>query len=475
MTLPEIQQMWTGTRWFIEGDISKYFDTIDHDILMTILGAKLHDNRFLRLIRKLLEAGYMEEWKYNKTLSGTPQGGVLSPLLANIYLNKFDQYVETVLIPAYTRGEVRKRNPAYVSIIGKISRARRKGDKDQVKMLQKQQKSLPSIDPNDPNYRRLRYIRYADDFLLGFSGPKHEAEDIKQQISSYLQEHLKLQLSQEKTLITHATNEAARFLGYEIVNQHSDTKHTHGKRYVNGTIGLRVPRDVILKKCAPYLRNSKPIHRPERMDDSDFSIVERYQQEYRGIVQYYLLALNVSKFQYLRWVMESSLLKTLAVKHQTTVGAMAEKYQAAIQTPEGETLKCLEVAIERVGKHPLIARFGGISLRRQPYTILDDQLPKPINTGTEILQRLQANVCELCESNQNIQVHHIRKLADLKRSKGGRQRLGWKMLMIARQRKTLVVCRICHIAIHTGTIDQRLTELGVSWNELLESRVHQKV
>src|SRR5688572_22141103 len=109
----------------------------------------------------------------------------------------------------------------------------------------RQRRSLPSQDPNDPDYRRLRYVRYADDWLLGFAGPRHEAEEIKSTIAAFLREELKLELSPSKTLITHATSQAARFLGYEIKVQHSDTKITRGRRAVNGAIGLFVPRDVL--------------------------------------------------------------------------------------------------------------------------------------------------------------------------------------------------------------------------------------
>lgn len=450
--LTEIQQVWTGTRWFIEGDISKYFDTINHDILINTLKEKILDNRFLRLIRELLQAGYLEDWKYHKTLSGAPQGGVISPILSNIYLDRFDQYIEKELIPAYTRGKQRRWNPVYKHISHKLARARKTGQKVAAKELRKQQRQLPSRDPNDPSYRRLRYIRYADDYLLGFAGPRHEAEEIKQAIATYLHTTLDLQPSNEKTLITSATTQHARFLGYHIVNQQADDKiEPRQRRSVNGQIGLRVPPDVLAKKCAQYMKDGKPTHRPEMMAGTDFSIITRYQQEYRGIVQYYLLAFDVSCFWRLHWVMRSSLLKTLAAKHKTSTAAIRAKYQRTTRTPTGESLNCLEAHVERDGKPDLIAQFGGIPLQRQPRvgTVLDDHPYVHKNERTEILKRLLADECELCGSTINVEVHHIRKLADL-RDYRGKERPEWVKQMATRQRKTLVVCRDCHQNIHAG-------------------------
>jgi hypothetical protein len=325
------------------------------------------------------------------------------------------------------------------------------GQKKEYKELRKQVQQLPSYDPEDPGYRRLRYVRYADDTLLGFAGPRQEAEEIKRKLGHFLHEHLKLEMSEEKTLITQASTQPARFLGYQIVNQQNDSKHTDKRRSANGRIGLRVPAEVIAKKSAPYLRNGKPFHRAERLQDSDYSIIMHYQQEYRGIVQYYLLAQNVAHLTHLHWAMKGSLLKTLASKHKTSSTAIARKYQTTVQAPNGTSLKCLQVQVEREGKKPLVAQFGGLQLIAQPHAVIRDQLPKPMNTRTEILQRLLANACELCKSNLHVEVHHIRKLADLNKQ-GRRERPAWVKLMAARKRKTLVVCHSCHTKIHAGQL-----------------------
>lgn len=448
--LVEIKRIWDGTKWFIEGDIKGCFDNIEHEILLSILRESIHDNRFLRLINNLLRAGYLECWKYNTTLSGSPQGGVISPILSNIYLNRLDKYVEETLLPKYTQGIRRKKNPEYKSIESRIHRRRKAGKLDEVKQLAKLQSQLPSHDPSDPDYRRLRYIRYADDFLLGFAGPKVEAEEIKEELRKFLQEKLKLELSEEKTLITHAVNEAARFLGYEVVVHHCDTrKDRKGQRSINGGIGLRLPLNVLEAKCSQYKSDGKPIQRTELINDSDYTIVTLYQSEYRGIVQYYLLADNVGWLTKLHWVMQVSLIKTLARKYKAGVKEVRRRYSSKVQTEYGPR-KCIEVKYQRKGKEALIARFGGIPLRRQKTAEIKDQTTERQRPWrNEIIKRLLADECELCESREKVEVHHIRKLADVQR-KGRREKPLWKQVMSARRRKTLIVCQMCHDAIHSG-------------------------
>jgi group II intron reverse transcriptase/maturase len=449
--LQEIQQTWQGTKWFLEGDITGCFDNVSHEVLLSILHEKLHDQRFLRLIENLLKAGYLEQWRYHATLSGCPQGGVVSPVLANIYLDRLDQYVEQVLLPAYTRGTKRQRNKQYNTLRVRAQYYWKQGDRAKAAELQKQARRLPERDPNDQEYRRLRYLRYADDFCLGFAGPKVEAEQIKAQLKDFLHETLKLGLSEEKTLITHATTKPAHFLGYELVVQQAQDKHDrHGRRCVNGHIGLRVPAKVIQEKCVLYQARGKPRRRGELILDSDYSIISRYQAEYRGFVQYYQLAQNVSWLWEVHHIMRLSLLKTLAGKYKSSVGRMIRKYHATTSTPYGEYV-CLQVQVERTGKPPLVARFGGIPLRRQAHAILTDGFLSIARrpARNELLKRLLAEQCELCQSTEQIEVHHLRKLADLKKM-GQKEPPLWVQVMAARRRKTLVLCRACHDGIHAG-------------------------
>jgi group II intron reverse transcriptase/maturase len=476
--LTEVAKTWKGTTWFIEGDISDCFGSLDHQVMLSVLAERIRDNRFLRLIKGMLRAGYLEDWVWNATLSGAPQGGVVSPILSNIYLDRLDKFAETVLIPEYTRERARRKNPAYQKVENAIWNTRQRLAKRKehtetagVRELRRQLRRLPVGDPQDPRYRRLRYIRYADDHLLGFTGPRAEAEQIKQRLATFLREDLKLELNQDKTLITHARTGAARFLGYEITVQHADEKVSRGGRVsrglraVNGKIGLRVPLDVIKAKTAPYLKRGKPAHLDFLTDHSDYDIVSVYGAQYRGIVQYYLLAGDVWRLDRLKGVMLTSMLKTLAARHDTTVTKTANRYKTTVQTPHGPR-RCFEARIEREGRKPLVARFGGIPLKRQKTAVITDYPTAPIaprRPGSQLLHRLGQRQCELCGTPARVQVHQVRKLADLTAT--GQPQPAWAQLMTRMRRKTLIVCPPCHEDVHTG-------KPAASTQQSLESRTH---
>jgi group II intron reverse transcriptase/maturase len=446
--LTQIRQTWIGTKWFIEGDIKGFFDSIDHPVLLSILRETIHDERFVRLISELLEAGYLEDWSYRPTHSGAPQGGIVSPTLSNIYLDRFDRWVQAELIPAHTRGTRRRTTKEHRRIDYLIRIARDRQDGEAVKALHKRQRQTPSFDYQDPDYARLRYARYADDFLLGFIGTKEEAMEIKSKVRNWLRDNLKLELSEEKTLITHARTEAARFLGYEVSVSWSDSRPS-----VNGNIRLAIPGDKIREACNRYMRDGKPTHRAELVNDSDFDIIARYGSEYRGLMNYYILAHNIARMTAVHWVMRRSLLMTLANKHRCTVAKMVRKFSATTMTNDGPR-KCIRLIIPREGKEPLVATFGGIPFRRKKDAVLIDEVIRPIfNLRTELLQRLQADRCEICESRDGVQVHHIRKLADLQ--KKGRTLDLYERVMAGRRRKTLVLCRKCHADVHAGRLDGR--------------------
>ena len=448
--LREIRETWSGTTWFIEGDIRDCFGSLDQEILAGILAEKIHDQRFLRLVRNMLRAGYLEDWEYHETLSGCPQGGVVSPVLSNIYLHKLDEYVERELIPQYTRGERRRINPEYNRVSARLNYARKTGNRARARDLGKQQRSLPSRDPVDPGYRRLKYSRYADDHILGFIGPRAEAEEIKAKLAKFLRETLGLELSAEKTLITHARSQPARFLGYNIIVQHAETKITSGRRSVNGTIALRVPPDVVKAQCARYRQHGKPWHRPRLQNLDDYDIVRIYGAEYRGVVNYYLLSQDVWKLGTLRWNAVTSMLKTLAAKHHSTVTKMAARHKAKIETSHG-LRTCFEVIKHRRGKKDLVARFGGIPLKQDRRAAIRDPAPVWVpSPRKELLRRLLIRECELCETGATVAVHQVPSLKEL--GKPGTGQPAWAALMAKMRRKTLIVCAACHDLIHTEPV-----------------------
>ena len=450
--LEEIQRQWRGTVWFIEGDVTDCFGSLDHSIMRSMLAEKIHDGRFLRLIDGLLQAGYLEDWRYHETLSGAPQGGILSPLLSNIYLNRLDRYVETTLLPVYNQGDRRRPYLPYMRLHKAVWKLEKKGQREGTRQMRRQLQQLPSRDPDDPGYRRLHYIRYADDWLLGYTGTRREAEDIKGKIGRFLGYRLKLELAERKTLITHGRTEPARFLGYEIVVHDNDAKHDrNGHRCINAAIGLKVPMDVVRAKRKPYMRRGKPAAILARTHDSDFRIVARYQEEFRGLAEYYQLAYNRHRLGLLRWVMERSLTKTLGHKNKISVSKVWHRYRATWHTPAGPR-RGLQVTVERgKGKRPLVARWGGVSLaRRTTRVILKDDLPAVWRRRpAELIGRLRSGRCELCQAHTDVETHHVRRLKDLHTGNRADQP-DWARQMASRRRKTLIVCRDCHDGIHNG-------------------------
>lgn len=457
--LKEIRQQFHGTTWFIEGDIRGCFDNIDHDILMGILARDIHDGRMLNLIRQSLQAGVLEQWHYHHTYSGTPQGGVLSPLLANLYLNELDSYIEDVLIPEYTQGKKRGPNPEYQKCQYQLSCARQRGDLDAIKTWQQHQRQLPSVNMYDPNYRRLKYIRYADDFILGFIGPKSEAEALKTAIGDFLREHLKLEMSQAKTLITHARTEHAKFLGYAISIEHANHKLTRRKdnttkmRSINGNVRLGIPYGLIDHLSLRYQHKGKVVSESGMLLHSDAHIIYDYQMRFRGIAEYYKYATDRHQLNTLKWVMQQALTKTLAHKFKISIPKVYQRYRGT-RLVDGQEYATLQVEVPTQTGTKLIY-WGAIPLKvvKTDWQPLNDQkyLRWTNNVRYDLLQRLQADKCELCGQEGNCEVHHIRKLADLKaRWQGRKEKPNWVKRMIALRRKTLIVCKTCHQDIHTG-------------------------
>ena len=362
--LKEIRNTFTGTRWFIEGDIKGFFNNIDHHVLIGILRRRIHDEKFINLIWKFLRAGYVEDWVFHKTYSGAPQGGIISPLLSNIYLNELDQYVEQY-IDNYNKGEKRTHNLTYHNLASKIAKRKSNNKRDwsnlteeqkqerlkELKMLYKELQSHDSKDLFDPNYRRLKYVRYADDFILGVIGSKKEAEQIKQDLKTFLKEHLKLELSNEKTLITHSKKNA-HFLGYDIrvVRDWHRMKMPNGtkKRKFNYQTKLFVPHEKYIQKLVQLNalkigsnNGWEPVHRPYLVHSDDLEIIRTYNAEIEGYYNYYRLASNVHVLQSFRQTMKYSMIKTYANKYKSTVSKIISnhkingKFGVRYETKEG--------------------------------------------------------------------------------------------------------------------------------------------
>lgn len=470
--LKYVQKYFTGTKWFVEGDIKGCFDNVDHHVLMHILRKRIADEHFIGLLWKFLKAGYMEDWNYHNTYSGTPQGSIISPILANIYMNELDNYMQEYA-NRFNCGERRKINPAFKKKLdicrGKEQRLKRNAakmsdeEKEQltaeIKALRRSLRSMPYSDQMDENYKRVFYVRYADDFLIGVIGSKADAEQIKKDVGSFIRENLHLEMSEEKTLITHGHN-FAKFLGYEITVSkdgfNKKTKTGFTRRVNNGKVLLYVPHDKWLKRLLTYdalkikydkQHDNKEIWEPVRrsclLHLDDLEILNQYNAEIRGLYNYYRLANNVSVLNNFYYVMRYSMLKTFAGKYRTRISKIIRKYR-----------KGKDFAVEYLQKNGKIGQtlFYNKGFCRD--TKVGKENPDIVARAVEnygsnsLIKRLRANKCEWCGAeNVPLEMHHIRKLKDLK----GRKQ--WEIAMIGRKRKTMALCVSCHDKLHAGKLD----------------------
>ena len=463
--LSQIQNSFTGVRWFIEGDIQSCFDSFDHHVLINILRRRIADEYFIALIWKLLKAGYMEQWTYNHTYSGTPQGSGVSPLLANIYLNELDTFMDKYK-GNFDTGKSAKRNPEYKRELKKSCDIRSKNaqvwnELDQQskaaarKEQRKQQRiaqSLPTTVTNDPHFKRVVYCRYADDFLIGVIGNKHDAEVIKADIGQFLQEKLKLTMSDEKTKVTHGKDKA-RFLGYDITirknPQQKRNKNGNVVRTGSGRIALYVPyekwRDKLLDygamKICKGVNNGekwKPIHRGFLTNKPDIEIINRFNAEVRGLYNYYKLAHNASVISKFAHIMKYSMYKTFARKYEKSVGYIITKFSRNGEFRIPYTTKS--------GPKYCVFHNTGFGRKEFPFKNEVDILQKCMKEfrPLKLIRRLKTGICELCgKKNIEISMHHVKKLKDLT------DRSTWEKLMKKKRRKSLAVCFDCHELIHS--------------------------
>ena len=461
--LLHIQKTFSGAKWFIEGDIKGFFDNIDHDVLVGILRERISDDRFIRLIRKFLKAGYVEDWTFHNTYSGTPQGGIVSPILANIYLDKLDKYVKEY-IQHFDKGTKRRPGKESNNLANERKRTVRKLKKvkdgtekaalvARLKAIEQERAAFPNGDEMDESYRRLKYIRYADDFILGVIGSKEEAQRIKEDIKSFLSASLALELSEEKTLITH-TGKSAKFLGYEITvtrnnHQRRDVqgrlRRTYGKR-VRLNVSMATLRDKLLEYGAMEikLRNGKEIWKPKCRSglifNDDLEILDRYNRETVGFCNYYLIANNCVVLHNFRYIMEYSMYKTFAGKYRSTVRKINKKYRYnKLFTVKYEQKGAIKSrTFYKTSFKRRTTAFNG-SCDIEPYSIADV-------SRTNLTDRLKAEKCELCGATGKLIMHHVRNLKDLK----GKE--SWERLMSARKRKTIALCPSCHRLRHLGKV-----------------------
>lgn len=453
-----------GTRWFIEGDIKGCFDNINHEVLIRCIQKKIKDARLMKLIHKFLKAGYLEDFVYHNTYSGCPQGGIISPILANIYLHELDLYVAE-LSKGFQKPYKSRITAEYSRLSGKMTRVKQKIKKAEeagnmaekerlLKELKKLRSQLLKTPCKSQTDKEIKYVRYADDFIIGVRGSREDCEEIKRKLSCFIRDSLKMELSEEKTLITHS-NTYARFLGYDMRIRRSNVIKPNGRGTTQRTMSNHMELAVPLgDKIQPFLFKHgvvkqkengelEPVHRNDLLRLTDLEIVSAYDAELRGICNFYYLAGNFYKLHYLSYLMEYSCLKTLAFKHRCTIGKIKEKFS------DKKGGWCIPYETKKGMKYLYLSKHSDCAKGKEASDTIPGMTMIHKHTRSTLESRLKAKTCELCgctESRQ-FEIHHVNKLKNLK----GKE--PWEVMMIAKRRKTMVVCYECHKKIHNQSFE----------------------
>ena len=454
--LSQIKDTFTGVRWMVEGDIKACFDCFDHHVLIDILRRRIKDEKFLSLMWKFLKEGYMEQWEYHKTYSGTPQGSGMSPILANIYLSELDTFMEEYKARFDTEPFKRNASKEYEKTARRYRKAKKKLDAgdhskeavQEFKAARKLKLSTPYADVLDVDFKRIQYNRYADDFVVGVIGSKQDAISIKEDLRQFLTEKLHLTLSEEKTKVTHSS-EAVRYLGYDIrvVRDKGVKRNKKGalQRAWYGKVFLYVPHEKWENKLhelrvmqVKWDENRgrdfwRPMHRNELLNSTDIEIVRQYNSEIRGLYNFYCIAENVGVLSKFYYMMRYSMLKTYAGKYRTTVSKIKKKYMrgGVFRVPYST----------KSGPKQCEFYHDGFRIHDQGYDNVQDTLPRYIRYDgrNTLANRLKAGICELCgEKTDDIRMHHVRALKKLT-GKTEAERL-----MLHMRRKSLALCPYCY-------------------------------
>jgi len=465
--LKQIHDTFTGTHWFVEGDIEACFDSFDHHVLIDLLRKRINDEAFITLMWKFLKAGYMEQWQYHKTYCGTPQGSGISPILANIYLDTLDKYMEQYK-PQFDIGSRKKRQRSheYYAAKYKVEKYKQDGTKlwdsltedekrlrdKTLKSLQREMRSLPAAVANDSGYKAIQYVRYADDFIVGVIGSIEDAKTVKDDVKQFLADTLKLKMSEDKTKITH-TGDRARFLGYDISVSRDQAakkmKDGRTQRCQSYVVKLLVPREKWVGKLLEYKamkvvltengkEKYKALHRGKLINKSDIEILSAYNAEIRGLYNFYSIANDAYKIGKFANVMKYSMFKTYANKYKTNVRRIKSRFFKGDNfTVEYQT---------KSGTKQAVYYNKGFGRKLETMTADVSLLPhyQRYDKFNSLRNRIKLGLCEMCNKKSNdIALHQVNRMKDLTGN------TVWERLMLERRRKTLAVCPDCHSKIHS--------------------------
>ncbi len=465
--LREFRGKWGAVNWIIEGDIRACFDELEHHVLVTTLKKKIHDERFINLIWKLLNAGYMDLHGTKKeSLIGSPQGGMISPILANVYLHELDEFVKD-LQASLEKGKEKQDNPEYLRLSQRKGYFLKRGEtrSKAFKQLVKRMRATPSRQVNDPEYIKIKYLRYADDWIIGLCGSRSLAESIKQEIKTFLSDRLKLTLSDEKTHITNARTEEAFFLGTTLTIGHGkEAKIKHqknrlGQSFKRRSTGwntvMKAPLPKLIKRLSDRgfcTKEGEPISKAAWVYLDMDQILHLYSSVNRGIQNYYRFTDNWRHLGRIQYILEFSLAKTLAHKYQISAPKVFKRFG-----------KGFPITIEgKGGKADREARFS----LNHDWTKQRDAFHSGKHTDIDLVHtwiamrsrsKLGKPCCTCGETTEQIVMHHVRHIRKLSHK---REATGFNRILRAINRKQVPVCKTCHGKIHRGEYDDlKLSEL----------------
>jgi group II intron reverse transcriptase/maturase len=448
---------WHSVNWFVEGDIKGCFDNIDHGALIRTLSRRIEDKRFLDLVWKALKAGYLEGPTQVNSLAGTPQGSIVSPILANIYLHEFDVWMMK-FIGDHKKGVRKRINPAYTAIVKERNRCLKKGlskTSDEVTALEKRMRNTASFMHDDPNYVRMKYVRYADDWLVAIDGPSDLAMRFKEEATGFFRDELKLELSADKTHIRHARTESAKFLGTFVTIGKGDETGVHRKvtdkrgrvftrrTNVEHLTYMTAPKADLIKRLSERgfcSKDGEPLARNGWIAQDDHLIVERFGQIMMGISNYYSFVDNPEALRHVQRILHLSCAKTLCRKHQLTLRQLLKMRRPELVTPKRWDSDGKPTAFASL---PLKRKW----LKNRNAFLINSEVADVIGLGIEKRSRSKlGKPCAICGTPDDVEMHHVRHVR-----KG--KNVGFAAVMSAINRKQVPVCQSCHGKIHAGKYD----------------------
>ena len=460
--LKQIRDTWSGVTWIIEGDIKGCFDNIVHEKLIEQLISRIKDERFINLVRKALKAGYFEKGVFFSGSIGTPQGSIISPILANVFLDQLDRKVESMIMEKDIGEEDKKAlNPEYRKLVSKRaslqktleskSGAERKEVIAEIKAINQMTLKLPPTRVSDNGFIRVKYVRYADDWVIGVNGPKELAEEIKAEVGKFLS-GAGLELSLEKTHIRHAKTETAKFLGTNIKIGSANPKvmkvERNGKKFLKRVAGwtpqMTIPTRDLIKKlhakgfCDP-LGNPTTISKWIFLDD--IQIVEQVGSVWRGICNYYSFVDRFSDLTRIQYILQHSAAKTLAAKHRSSRSKVFSKHGANLKI----RVKNEANEVVKTSQLPLVRSWKSAPNRFMIGKVDTNFLERSLRLRT---RSKLGSPCVICESDDRVAMHHVKSIRKL-----GEEVKGFKRVMASLNRKQIPVCHDCHVKIHNGRYD----------------------